>query len=95
MARALGILDMHQSGRLHELKRLYRVSTEPPRCPVAQVVQVEVHGSGAAAQQQFRAFARTYFTQFTRTPFGMLRLDPQDAGPGIHTQIPGASKCAP
>lgn len=30
---------------------------------------------------------QVYFTQFRRTPFGMLRLDPQDAGPGYRNII--------
>ena len=34
---------------------------------------------------------QVYFSQFRRTPFGMLRLDPQDAGPGYRNivGIPG------
>lgn len=30
---------------------------------------------------------QVYFSQFRRTPFGMLRLDPQDAGPGYRNVI--------
>ena len=28
-----------------------------------------------------QAFADTYFKQFRKTPFGMIRSDPQDMGP--------------
>ena len=28
-----------------------------------------------------QAFAVTYFKQFRKTPFGMIRSDPQDMGP--------------
>lgn len=31
--------------------------------------------------------AQVYFNQFRKTPFGMLRLDPQDAGPGYRNVI--------
>ena len=30
---------------------------------------------------------QVYFSQFRKTPFGMLRLDPQDAGPGYRNVI--------
>ena len=30
---------------------------------------------------------QVYFGQFRKTPFGMLRLDPQDAGPGYRNVI--------
>ena len=30
---------------------------------------------------------QVYFSQFGKTPFGMLRLDPQDAGPGYRNVI--------
>jgi hypothetical protein len=40
----------------------------------AEVVQLELHGDAADAESQMRAFARAYFRQFTRTPFGMMRL---------------------
>lgn len=36
--------------------------------------QVELRGNGDAAKQQFRRFADIYFSQFIRTPFGMMRL---------------------
>ena len=38
-----------------------------------QSLQVGLEGSGEDAQQQFRMFARQYFRQFNRTPFGMSR----------------------
>ena len=31
--------------------------------------------------------AQVYFSQFRKTPFGMLRLDPQDAGPGYRNVV--------
>jgi len=51
----------------------------------AEVVQVAVRNERAA--EDTRAFARTYFSQFKRTPLGMIRLDPQDAGPGYRNVI--------
>lgn len=33
------------------------------------------------------AFADTYFKQFRKTPMGMMRLDPQDFGPGYRNMI--------
>ena len=39
----------------------------------AEVVQLELHGEGSAAEQQMAAFADTYFSQFVKTPFGMMR----------------------
>lgn len=53
----------------------------------AEVVQVKLQGGEEAAQRQFAKFADTYFKQFRKTPFGMLRLDPQDAGPGYRNVI--------
>ncbi len=32
-------------------------------------------------------WVQVYFSQFRKTPFGMLRLDPQDAGPGYRNVI--------
>lgn len=32
-------------------------------------------------------YVQVYFSQFRKTPFGMLRLDPQDAGPGYRNVI--------
>lgn len=58
----------------------------------AEVVQVELDANERQADQ-FRAFAQTYFTQFRKTPFGMIRQDPQDAGPGYRNVvgIPGGT----
>jgi hypothetical protein len=39
----------------------------------AEVVQLELHGEGSEAEQQMAAFADTYFSQFVKTPFGMMR----------------------
>ena len=39
----------------------------------AEVVQLELHGEGGEAEQQMAAFADTYFSQFVKTPFGMMR----------------------
>lgn len=38
-------------------------------------------------EAQVRAFARTYFNQFRKTPFGMIRSDPQDRGAGYRPVI--------
>lgn len=40
-----------------------------------------------AMEDEFRAFAKTYFSQFQRTPLGMIRLDPQDKGAGYRNVI--------
>ncbi|KAL4418860.1 hypothetical protein ABPG77_002927 [Micractinium sp. CCAP 211/92] len=53
----------------------------------AETVQVELRGDSEEARRQFRTFAQTYFKQFRKTPFGMMRLDPQDAGPGYRNVI--------
>lgn len=39
----------------------------------AEVVQLELQGGAPQAEQQMRAFADTYFGQFIKTPFGMMR----------------------
>lgn len=39
----------------------------------AEVVQLELQGGAGEAEQQMRAFADTYFSQFVKTPFGMMR----------------------
>ncbi|CAL5228143.1 g11222 [Coccomyxa viridis] len=51
----------------------------------AEVVQVQLDGS--KTKQEMEKFADVYFSQFRKTPFGMLRLDPQDAGPGYRNVI--------
>ncbi|EFN51097.1 expressed protein [Chlorella variabilis] len=53
----------------------------------AEVVKVDLRGDMEAAKQQYAMFAQTYFKQFRKTPFGMMRLDPQDAGPGYRNVI--------
>ena len=40
-----------------------------------------------AAESELREFAKTYFSQFKRTPLGMMRLDPQDVGAGYRNVI--------
>lgn len=50
----------------------------------AEVVQLEL---GDDARKEFAAFADKYFDQFVKTPFGMMRQDPQDAGPGYRNVI--------
>ncbi|WIA37212.1 hypothetical protein OEZ86_014164 [Tetradesmus obliquus] len=47
----------------------------------AEVVQVALSQQQQDAQQEFQAFAGTYFKQFQQAPRGrgMMRLDPQDA----------------
>lgn len=51
----------------------------------AEVVQVQLEAG--KAQTEMEKFADVYFSQFRKTPFGMLRLDPQDAGPGYRNVI--------
>eukprot|EP00884_Botryococcus_braunii_P022626 jgi/Botrbrau1/9047/Bobra.0376s0023.1 len=60
----------------------------------AEVVQLELRGPPENAREQMQVFADAYFRQFRRTPFGMIRLDPQDAGPGYRNVIglPGGTK---
>ena len=53
----------------------------------AEVVQMELRGESAQTRRQMEAFADTYFGQFRKTPFGMMRLDPQDAGPAYRNVI--------
>lgn len=55
----------------------------------AEVVQVELRaGTDSEKEAQFKAMADVYFKQFRRLPGGkMLRLDPQDAGPGYRNVI--------
>ena len=47
-------------------------------CVMLRRMHINVEGS---------CCAQVYFSQFRRTPFGMLRLDPQDAGPGYRNVI--------
>jgi len=51
-------------------------------------------GDPAAAEAAFREFARVFFAQFVATPLGMMRQDPQDAGPGYRNVVgvPGGVK---
>ena len=57
----------------------------------AEVVQLELAGAASEAEQQMRAFADTYFSQFVKTPFGMMREVRRD---GVH--FPGSGlRCAP
>lgn len=60
----------------------------------AEVVQLNLSSSSDAAVQEFRTFADVYFKQFQKTYKGMMRLDPQDAGPGYRNVIglPGGVK---
>jgi len=51
----------------------------------AEVVQVSLRNE--AAESELREFAKTYFSQFKRTPLGMMRLDPQDVGAGYRNVI--------
>lgn len=39
----------------------------------AEVVQLELNGSAEGARKQMEVFADVYFSQFKRTPFGMIR----------------------
>ncbi|KAG2423641.1 hypothetical protein HXX76_015158 [Chlamydomonas incerta] len=42
---------------------------------------------GPQQEAELRAFAKTYFAQFKKTPFGMLRSDPQDRGAAYRNVI--------
>jgi len=55
----------------------------------AEVVQVELRGEDRASKEdEFRKYAKTYFSQFRRLPDGrMQRQDPQDAGPGYRNVV--------
>jgi len=53
----------------------------------AEVVGVELRGTPEEQRTQLREFARLYFKQFRRSPFGMMRQDPQDEGPGYRNVI--------
>jgi peptide methionine sulfoxide reductase MsrA len=54
----------------------------------AEVVQVVLDGKeDEVAKSQFRKFAQTYFSQFKKTKAGMIRQDPQDAGPGYRNVV--------
>ena len=53
----------------------------------AEVVQMELRGESGQTKRQMEAFADTYFGQFRKTPFGMMRLDPQDSGPAYRNVI--------
>lgn len=48
---------------------------------------MELRGEAGQTKRQMEAFADTYFSQFRKTPFGMMRLDPQDAGPAYRNVI--------
>eukprot|EP00192_Tetraselmis_astigmatica_P011835 CAMPEP_0117672884 /NCGR_PEP_ID=MMETSP0804-20121206/14162_1 /TAXON_ID=1074897 /ORGANISM="Tetraselmis astigmatica, Strain CCMP880" /LENGTH=403 /DNA_ID=CAMNT_0005481555 /DNA_START=64 /DNA_END=1276 /DNA_ORIENTATION=+ len=61
--------------------------TEYERLGHAEAVGVELRGSAEDRKAQMREFARVYFKQFRRTPFGMQRQDPQDEGPGYRNII--------
>lgn len=55
----------------------------------AEVVQVELRGENQSTKEdEFRRYAKTYFSQFRRLPDGrMQRQDPQDAGPGYRNVV--------
>eukprot|EP00891_Asterochloris_glomerata_P005116 jgi/Astpho2/5116/Aster-06327 len=53
----------------------------------AEVVSMELRGSSRKVEEQMRAFADTYFKQFRKTPFGMIRSDPQDMGPAYRNVV--------
>lgn len=53
----------------------------------AEVVGLDLSSDVTAAEQEFRNFAQTYFKQFKKTRFGMMRQDPQDAGPGYRNVV--------
>ena len=53
----------------------------------AEVVQVDLQGTSGDSEDQMRKFATTYFGQFKKTPRGMQRSDPQDAGPAYRNVV--------
>lgn len=53
----------------------------------AEVVQVDLKGTAEDSEDQMRKFATTYFGQFKKTPKGMQRSDPQDAGPAYRNVV--------
>ena len=48
----------------------------------AEVVRVAY-----ADEEEFKKFCEVYFRNFNKTPFGMQRVDPQDAGPGYRNVV--------
>ena len=62
-----------QSDRRHAHCLRLRSNTVYEKLGHAETVQLEVHGEGSEAEQQMTAFADTYFGQFIKTPFGMMR----------------------
>jgi peptide methionine sulfoxide reductase MsrA len=62
-------------------------STVYERLGHAEVVQVELQGQPDEQKQQYKRLAQVYFSQFKKTNRGMLRLDPQDEGPGYRNVI--------
>ena len=61
--------------------------TQYERLGHAEVVQVKVAADPAKQKEEYRMFAREYFSRFTKTPVGMIRLDPQDRGAGYRNVI--------
>eukprot|EP00879_Flechtneria_rotunda_P005275 GHRR01005561.1.p1 GENE.GHRR01005561.1~~GHRR01005561.1.p1 ORF type:complete len:301 (+),score=93.10 GHRR01005561.1:176-1078(+) len=55
----------------------------------AEVVQVALSDEQQSAEEEFRTFAKTYFTDFQKAPggHGMMRLDPQDSGAGYRNVV--------
>lgn len=54
----------------------------------AEVVKVDIAATEPTdVKREFKTFAETYFNTFRKTPFGMQRLDPQDAGPGYRNVV--------
>lgn len=50
----------------------------------AEVVKVDLEKD---PEREFKTFADKYFTLFQKTTLGMMRLDPQDAGPGYRNVV--------
>jgi peptide methionine sulfoxide reductase MsrA len=51
----------------------------------AEVVQIKL--TPQQQETELREFARAYFKQFRKTPFGYIRSDPQDVGPGYRNVV--------
>jgi len=53
----------------------------------AEVTQTTLSTDPKEAEMMIEEFAKTYFAQFRKTPFGMQRQDPQDMGAGYRSVI--------
>ena len=68
------LIDIMQGASRQSRSHAYPSISDCSACPL--ISPQGVHGP-----------VQVYFGQFRKTPFGMLRLDPQDAGPGYRNVI--------